>query len=258
MRKLVFQPGDSALHKLYPLTKLTWLILGSILVFILTDGLLLIVLAGIHLLVLHLLSTQIWRIRGFQFAFITGFLLLIFYVLFDKNGQVLISMPVRWLDITAGGVESGLRYSSRFLAIIFMSYLFILTTEPSQLADSLMKIGIPYRYGFMLVTALRLAPVLEQEGKTIYRAQLVRGVRYDRSSIGKIRLLVQQFMTPLLISALRRVDKLVFSLEGRGFGKYKQRTFRRQKSPSGVDLSAIITMFSFFAILIMINSGAFM
>jgi energy-coupling factor transport system permease protein len=245
MNRLSFQPGQTILHKLYPITKLIWLLLGSGLVFFLTNGYLLISLACFCLLILNLINPNIWHIRGFPVVFLTGFLLLCLYILFDKTGHVIFHPGIELLTITTSGLETGLRFAGRFLVIVFLSYLFILTTHPSGLAYALMKIGIPYRVGFMLVTALRLAPILEEEGRTIYKAQLVRGIRYDKSSLSKWFLLIQQFLTPLLISALRRVDKLVFSMEGRGFGKY----------PSALDLFVSIVLALFFTTLILINLG---
>jgi energy-coupling factor transport system permease protein len=118
-----------------------------------------------------------------------------------------------------------------------------------------MSIGLPYRFGFMFVTALRLAPILEGEGRTIYQAQLVRGIQYDRRGIGNVIRLSQQFLTPLLIGALRRADKLVFSMEGRGFGQYPSRTFRRQQSPSATDIIFNFIMVCLAGIALYINFG---
>jgi energy-coupling factor transport system permease protein len=188
------------------------------------------------LFVLLLISHSIWRIRGFRLAFFTGVSLFILYLIFDKSGEMLISCGVNIFDVTQGGLDMGLRVSGRFLAIIFISYIFILTTDPNLLAYSLMKLGLPYRFGFMIVTALRLAPILEDEGRAIYNAQLVRGVHYDKQGLRKLILLMQQFLSPLLFSAIRRADKLVFSMEGRGFGRYATRTFHDQTKPSNLDL----------------------
>jgi energy-coupling factor transporter transmembrane protein EcfT len=107
----------------------------------------------------------------------------------------------------------------------------------------------------MLVTALRLAPILDEEGRTIYQAQLVRGVQYDRAGPGKILLLAQQFLTPLLISSLRRADRLFFSMEGRGFGRFSQRTFREKSQPERIDLFCSIIMILIFAIIIFMDRG---
>lgn len=255
MRKLTYNPGSSLAHRLYPLTKFAWLLVGTVLFFLIQDGRLLIFSAGLSALVLTSIHRCIWRIRGFRLVILTGLALFILYLVFDKTGQILYDPGYHFLTITSGGLLTGLRFGGRFLSVVFMSYIFILTTDPSDLAYALMKLGLPYRYGFMLVTALRLAPVMEEEGQTIYRAQLVRGVRYDRGNLRKLVLIIQQFMTPLLISALRRADKLVFSMEGRGFGKQPMRTFRNRPCPTYLDLLISIILTFFFTSLIILNRG---
>lgn len=253
MHKLSFQPGTSLIHTLYPLTKFAWLILGTFLVFIIQNGYFLVASAGLFLLILILIKKDIWYLRGFRLVSLTGLILFILYLLFEKSGQLLLDPGIRLFQVTTGGLLMGMQYSGRFLAVVMMSYIFILTTDPSDLAYSLMKFGLPYRYGFMLVTALRLAPILEDEGKIIYQAQLARGVRYDQGNLRKIPLLIQQFFTPLLISALRRADKLVFSMEGRGFGKQSERTFRKRPAPSTLDVIVSLGLTAYFGTLLLLS-----
>ncbi len=83
----------------------------------------------------------------------------------------------------------------------------------------------------------------------------MRGVRYDQGSLKRIPLLVQQFMTPLLISALRRADKLVFSMEGRGFGQYRTRTFRNRVVPTYRDLIFILLLVALSTLILVLNYG---
>ena len=256
MGKLSYIPGSSIAHQLFPLTKFTWLLVATVLVFLIQDGRLLMATAVLSAFALFSVNRHIWRIRGFSFVLITGIALFFLYLVFDKSGQVLLNPGYDFLVISSGGLLMGLRFSGRFLAIVFMSYIFILTTDPSDLAYALMKVGLPYRYGFMSVTALRLAPVMEEEGQTIYRAQLVRGVRYDQGNLRKLLLIFQQFMTPLLISALRRADKLVFSMEGRGFGKQPVRTFRKRPSATYLDLVITLCIILYFSVLIVLNHGS--
>lgn len=253
MHKLAFHPGTSLAHRLYPLTKFAWLLAGTILLFVIHDGRLMMVSAVIFGSLVKFVYKEIWHLRGFRLTLFTGLALFVLYLLFEKSGQVVFDPGVELFKLTSGGVLLGLRFSGRFLAIVFMSYLFILTTDPSDLAYALMKLGLSYRYGFMLVTALRLAPVMEDEGLTIYRAQLARGIRYDQASLRKFFLLVQQFMTPLLISALRRADKLVFSMEGRGFGAHSKRTFRKRPSATNLDLFLSFCLILYFGALLLIN-----
>lgn len=255
LRKLTYRPGQSFFHRLYPLDKLIWLLLLSVLILIITKGALTLALAFLALVILVALFPQIWKIRGVRLVFFTGFFLFVLYLLFDKTGAVLWNTGPDLFKVTQNGLSSGLLFSSRFLAIVLLSYIFILTTNPSELAYALMRVGLPYRYGFMLITALRLAPILEDEGQTIYQAQLVRGVRYDQGSLKRIPLLVQQFLTPLLISALRRADKLVFSMEGRGFGQYSNRTFRQRAIPTYRDLIFNILLVPLTVLFLILNYG---
>jgi energy-coupling factor transport system permease protein len=256
MHKLGYFPGISLIHKLYPITKFIWLLIGSVVLFFIRSSWLVVMTAFVFLTTLIFIQPGICKLRGFRLALSTGLLLLILYLFFEKTGDIIVlaSAP-SLLRITSGGLQKGLLVSGRFLAIMFLSYLFIVTTSPNQLAYGLMKLGIPYRYGFMLVTALRLAPTLEEEGQTIYRAQLVRGVKYDRKNFKRFLLLIRQFLSPLLFGALRKADKLVFSMEGRGFGKYATRTFHEQTSPGIVDLYFSIGLLLFLSSLLILDIG---
>jgi energy-coupling factor transport system permease protein len=53
-------------------------------------------------------------------------------------------------------------------------------------------------------------------------------VRYDVRSPRRFLTLARQFVLPLLVSALGKVDALAVSMEGRAFGKYPTRTFLRE------------------------------
>ena len=253
MHKLRYHPGDSIIHRLYPVTKLAWLLIGSILVFIIDIGVISMLTASILMILLIVIYPDIWAVRGFRFALFTGCL----YLVFVKSGELILDPGIDLLKFTNGGLNAGLLYSGRFFAVIFLSYIFVLTTEPSALAYALMRLGVPYRFGFMLVTALGLAPILEDEGRTIYRAQLARGIRYDRSGLKKILLLTRQFLTPLLISSLRRADRLFFSMEGRGFGRSPRRTFLRKTLPTRLDLLSSLIFFLFFGFMVIIGIGGF-
>ncbi len=254
MRKLAFQPGQTILHQLHPLSKFVWLILITVFVFIISEGLLIFAIAAWCLIYLFSVFPKIWQMRGFKFVLMTGMALFVLYVLFDKTGVVLFETNKPFFKLTSGGIFSGLLFGGRFLTIVSISYLFVITTNPADLAYAFMRIGVPYRIGFMLVTALRLSPILEDEGRTIYQAQLVRGVEYDKGNLKRLLLIVRQFLTPLLISAIARADLLVFSMEGRGFGQFKKRTFREKPKFRGWDIFFNLIMIVITVIFLILNS----
>ena len=222
--RIAFVPGTTWLHRLHPVVKVGWLIFGSLFVFIVRSPWP--VLGVLGALVALWLRLAPGRVRGLRLAVGTSGVLAVLQMVFRPGGATWAVLgPLR---VTAEGVRAGLYVGARFLDVVLLSYLFVLTTEPNLLAYALMQVGLPYRFGFALVTALRLVPVFEQEGETVYRAQLARGIAYDRSGPGRWLTLARQFFLPLLVSALGKVDAMAVSMEGRGFGQHPRRTFLRE------------------------------
>ncbi|HLV45057.1 MAG TPA: energy-coupling factor transporter transmembrane component T, partial [Aggregatilineales bacterium] len=158
---ITYQPGDSLLHRLHPLTKLLWLLLLTVLVFAVKRWWLALGVVGAALGLFAALRLPLHRARGARLFAFTALALLALQAVFLDAGQTLLRLgPV---DVTTGGLEAGVYVASRFLSVVLLSYLFVFTTSPNDLAYGLMQVGLPYRFGFTLVTALRLVPVFERE-----------------------------------------------------------------------------------------------
>lgn len=238
--RIAYVPGDSFLHRLYPLTKAAWLVGGTALVFLIRNPWVVAAAVGLLLASSAAAGLRLGRVRGTRLFLATALTLGLLQAVFLHEGELVWQAgPLR---ITAGGVQAGIYVAGRFLSVILLSYLFVLTTDPNDLAYALMRAGLPYRYGFALITALRLVPRFEQEGQIIYQAQLARGVQYDLRSPRRLLLLARQFFLPLLVSALGTVDGLAVSMEGRCFGKYPTRTFLRQARPGWADAAALVLL----------------
>jgi energy-coupling factor transport system permease protein len=244
--KIAYQPMASWLHALHPLVKLCWLIGFGVSLFAIHSPVWVLIVLLLAVVCFPLSSLSLRHdVRGMRFLTITGSMLFLVQVLFNHTGATILHLPLGPvnLSITDVGITYGIYIGGRFLAFIFLSYLFVLTTEPSALAYALMQIGLPYRYGFVLITALRLAPIFEVEANTVYQAQLTRGVRYDVRSPRRFLTLARQLILPLLVSALSKVDDLAVSMEGRCFGKYATRTYRRAPTYTRRDLLALSLFF---------------
>lgn len=238
--RIMTYPGNSFLHQLHPLVKLVWLIAGTVFVFATQNAW---VVTGVLLLILlafPLNRLPLRHARGAVFFISSAVMLFLVQVLFVRTGTAL--RHVGPVTITSGGLKAGLYVAARLLSVIGLGYLFVFTTEPNALAYGLMQAGLPYRYGFALVTALRLAPVFEQEAQTVYQAQLARGIAYDRGGLKRFLTLARQFFLPLLVSALGKVDALAVSMEGRCFGKYTRRTFLHETRFERRDIVALILL----------------
>ena len=238
--RIAYHPGTSVLHRLHPLVKAGWLLFGTVFVFAVRSPWLVVAVAALLLVTFPLVGVRLGQVRGSRLFISTALLLGLLQVIFVDEGTLLLQIGP--LTITTNGLEMGVYVAGRFLSVVLLSYLFVLTTEPNDLAYALMRAGLPYRYGFALITALRLVPVFEQEGQIVYNAQLARGVRYDVRSPRRFLTLARQFFLPLLVSALGKVDSLAVSMEGRCFGKYPTRTYLREVHTSRLDILAEVLL----------------
>jgi energy-coupling factor transport system permease protein len=208
-------------------------------------------------------NLKIHKVRGLRLFAFTALLLFLTQVFLTNTDPPLLQLGP--LHITAGGIARGIYTAGRLLSVILLSYLFVLTTEPNDLGYALMRAGLPYRYGFMLITALRLVPLFEQEAQTVYQAQLARGIAYDArgfaargfawGGLKRFFTLARQFFLPLLVSAMSKVDALAVSMEGRCFSKYPRRTFLREVAFTRRDGVALGVLMVGMMILIVFRFG---
>jgi energy-coupling factor transport system permease protein len=192
-----------------------------------------------------------------RFLLYFGIFIFLIQLLFTPGDKVLLniipeSAPLYpgSLSLTYEGLTLGLSMTMRFLVIVLSSFWFISVTDPNKLASALMQFGLPYRYGFMLVTSLRFLPQFEIESNTVHNAQLTRGIKIRKNGLRNIYNHVKFTMRPLIISALQKADTLSRSMEGRGFGLYKTRTFIDQTKFSKKDL--LITCLIVFTTILLI------
>ncbi len=240
---LMYVNNDSRLHAMHPLVKLVMLICFSISVFAVPSWQ-----GGTTLLVLVLLAYRLANLgltffyRKLRFILFFGFFILLVQVLVVKEGLLIwqYNLGPLSLSIWSEGLLGGVGMMLRFVNIISSSFLFIATTDPNRLAYSLMQIGLPYRFGFMLITALRFIPVFQQELEQVKNAQMAKGIDMEGLSPHKLMKAVRYLLVPLVISALSKVDFLSNSMEGRAFGLYTQRSYMYFQPWSRTDKISVV------------------
>lgn len=239
--RVTFREGSTQLHRLNPVAKLFVLLAFCILAIFSRD--ILVQVAGLGAAFFLLLASGSAKaaLRGVRSLLFLCLLLFLLQVAFVKTGRPLagfegsvLGMSVR-IMVTSGGLIAGAMIAARLLIIILSSLVFVVTTDPAKLAYSLMQTGIPYRYGFMLVLALRFIPIFQTEASTVRRAQLARGLKIDSAGPRSLLAMARYTFTPLLVSALSRVETISTSMEARGFGISVSRTYLRTSEWGGAD-----------------------
>lgn len=240
---LIYVNKESKLHSMHPLVKLTMLLCFSISVFAVPSWLGGVILLGAVLVAYHLAGLGLaFFYRKLRFILIFGLFILIVQVLAVKEGVLIwqFSLGSISLSVWSEGLMGGLCMMLRFVNIISSSYLFIATTDPNRLAYSLMQAGLPYRFGFMLITALRFIPVFQQELEQVKNAQMAKGIDMEGLSPRKLLRAVRYLFVPLVISALSKVDFLSNSMEGRAFGLYNERSYMYTQAWSKSDRITVV------------------
>ncbi len=239
---LTYVEGVSLLHRLHPLVKLVLLICFTLAVF--TTSLR----GELVLFCLLLLSYRTgglgpgFFVRKLRFIFIFGLMILLVQILWIREGYLLWQLDLGRLHfaVWSGGLWGGLGIVLRFVNVIGSSYLFVATTDPNRLAYALMKAGLPYRAGFMLITAMRFIPLFRLELALVKNAQMAKGIELEGLSPRLLIRVVKYLLVPLVVSALSKVDFLTMSMESRAFGLYPTRSYMSAQALTGKDKIALV------------------
>ena len=118
--------------------------------------------------------------------------------------------------------------------------LFVCTTNPSEFAASLNRIGVSYRIGYAVALALRYIPDIQREYRDIRLAQQARGTEMSKKASLVARLkAASSILIPLILSSMERIETISNAMELRGFGKGKTRTWYSGRKFSRMDIAAM-------------------
>ncbi|MBR5740219.1 MAG: energy-coupling factor transporter transmembrane protein EcfT [Firmicutes bacterium] len=114
----------------------------------------------------------------------------------------------------------------KYLSSIPIVLLFVCTTQPSEFAASLNKIGVPYSISYAVALALRYIPDIQKEYNDISKAQQARGIEMSKKvSLVKRLKAASTILIPLIMLSMDQIETVSNAMELRGFGKNKKRTW---------------------------------
>lgn len=142
----------------------------------------------------------------------------------------------------------------KYFTVIPVALMFIVTTNPSEFAASLSKLGVKYSIGYSIALALRYIPDIQKDFTEIKRAQEARGL--DMSKGAQLSLRIKNMMAilfPLIFTSLERIDIISNAMELRGFGKHKKRTWYRERPFTKTDFISIVFILTFCVLALFIT-----
>lgn len=260
---------DSPIHKLTGATKLIVFLLWAVAAMVTYDTRFL-----VGMLIIGLLAFKISKIEFKEISFVLYFILIflllnavmIFVFSPEEGVQIYSSRTVLFhlvgsYTVTVEQLFYELNVVLKYFATIPMALLFILTTDPSEFAASLNKLGVSYKASYSVSIALRYIPDIQRDYKDIAFAQQARGI--DLSNKEKLFKRIKNsasILMPLIFSSLERIDKISIAMELRAFGNSNKRTWYKRKDFTKNDyitiiLFALIVLLSI--ILVKVNGGRF-
>lgn len=221
---------DSLFHRLNPITKILWTFTVLIISFLFNDPLPIFIILLSNLLVAY--SSGILRqvLPIIKALFIFSLILILFQIFFVSEGRTLFYVipfanAGRVTDI---GLKLSLVMSFRMVATVSTIPIMIMATQMTDLVVVLVeKLRIPFKFAFMFITALRFIPTLMSEIEQIMQAQMSRGYYSDTKNPFKKMVIIIPLAVPLLVSSVKKTEKMAISMEVRGFASGPRSYYRK-------------------------------
>ena len=132
-----------------------------------------------------------------------------------RTGTTLFHFGPFW--VTTSVLLTSLAYGLRLLALALPAVLVYATTDPTDLADSLVQhVKAPPRFAIGALAAFRLSGALTEEWRLIAMARRARGIDSGRNPVRWVALFFGTAFG-LLVSAIRRGTRLALAMDARGF-----------------------------------------
>ncbi len=230
---LTYEEKDTWIDKLCGVTKLAFFLCWSVTSMMTYDTRVLIVMLVLSLIIFKISRTR-WDQVGSVFKFILLFLIIniIAIYLFSPSEGVKIYGTE---TILYGTGRYALRAEQlfyefniilKYFTVVPSIFIFIVTTNPSEFAASMNRVGISYKVGYSVAIALRYIPDIQGDFRKIRNAQMARGI--EMSKKGKLVDRIKSttaIIFPLVFSSMGRIDTISTAMELRSFGKHRKRTW---------------------------------
>ncbi len=142
--------------------------------------------------------------------------------IFSPQGTVLFSVG-EFSILTIGGLEKGVRFFLRILAIIIPATI-MGSSSTREIIQALVQWKISYEIAFMVSLAIRFLPLLGEEVKDTFIAIQLRGIELDKIPLGKRIKIYSYLLMPILSGVILKAREISTAMETRAFRAYPTRT----------------------------------
>ena len=263
MAKLLsYEQKNTWIDRLSGVSKLIFFLSWSITSMLTYDTRVLVVMLVLSLILLRMSHCQ-WSQVGAVFKIVLFFLIINVLAIFafaPHQGTVIygtehVLLPIAGrYSITTEQLFYELNIILKYFTIVPSVFIFIITTNPSEFAASLNRIGISYNVGYAISIALRYIPDVQDDFRKIKNAQEARGIEMSAKASLMDRIKnVSAIIFPLIFSSMGRIDTISNAMELRGYGKHKKRTWYMGRKLVRNDYLAIVASLGFMVVALVIT-----
>lgn len=229
----LYQPHDSFLHRLNPLSKLLVALPQMVLMLLVSEPWT--PLAFVLLSIAVLLVLGRIPLRRLPRLFGPLLLIVILFVAlypFLVRASLVAHTPLLFtagpISLYQGGLYLAAVTGLRVLGLLVSSLPFSVTSDSADFVRALVQQArLPYRIGYSTLAAFRFVPMLQSEMSVVQAAHRVRGVDGRPGLRGSIERL-RRSAVPLLTTAIRQAERTALAMDARAFGAYEQRSYFRR------------------------------
>lgn len=259
---LAYEENGTWMDCLCGVTKLVYFLAWTVTCMLTYDTRVLAVMFAVSLILFKLSKTR-WEQVGSIFKVILVFMIINVLAIFVfapgqgtliyQTQHVLVSFGGRWM-ITAEQLFYEFNVVLKYFTIVPAVFIFIITTNPSELAASLNKLGVSYNVGYAIAIALRYIPDVQDDFHKIKNAQEARGIEMSSKAklMDRIRN-VAAIIFPLVFTSMGRIDTVSNAMELRGYGKYKKRTWYMGRKFQKADYAVLVATAVLMAVALVVT-----
>lgn len=264
---ITYQQKDTWIHRLSGVTKLIFFLVWSIIGMVTYDTRVLAVMCAVSFAIFAWSKTS-WKQVSTVVTLIAFFLIMNVIAIFifsPYEGSKIYGTRTDLLHligpytVTKEQLFYEFNVVLKYFTVIPAALMFIVSTNPSEFAAALNKIGVSYSIGYAISIALRYIPDVQDDFQEIKTAQQARGI--DMSKNEKLAERLKKIVViifPLIFSSMERIEVVSNAMELRGFGKHRKRTWYAGKKATKIDYISIVCvlLFAVAAILVTFQDGS--
>jgi len=257
----VYLPAETVVHRLDPRNKILLSLVLITLIFFIDTYL---VYAGFAVFMVAL--QKISRVppgfvlRGLRPVFPLLAIIWVFQFFFYEAPDA-VTLVSFWIF---EGTDAGIHMGNLIILRVLMLYLVIttltmttslvnLTHGMEALLSPFRRLGLPSQeLAMIMVIALRFVPTFAEELEKIIKAQMARGVAFDRGNFLRRALSIFRAFLPLFVNAYKRGEELIVAMESRNYTGGAGRTKMKTLKMTRLDLLAIGVVLTFSVLVILL------